>query len=84
MTSDAAIRAITRRGLGISLAAVLGLAAVYVLALGYTSYERFCQTGKDFDKRLEELGGTRLVPRVDCDVDYDEAAAACHLRGMKE
>lgn len=47
-----------------------------VLALGDTSYERFCQTGKDFDKRLEELGGTRLVPRVDCDVDYDEAAAA--------
>jgi len=46
-----------------------------VLALGDTSYERFCQTGKDFDKRLEELGGRRLVPRVDCDVDYDEAAA---------
>ena len=39
MTSDAAIRAITRRGLGISLAAVLGLAAVYVLALGYTPVE---------------------------------------------
>jgi heme exporter protein C len=39
MTSDAAIRAITRRGLGISLAALLGLAAVYVLALGYTPVE---------------------------------------------
>ncbi|GAE08296.1 probable anti-SigV factor [Paenibacillus sp. JCM 10914] len=46
-----------------------------VLALGDTSYEFFCQTGKDFDKRLEELGGTRLSPRVDCDVDFDEAAA---------
>lgn len=46
-----------------------------VLALGDTSYEKFCQTGKDFDKRLEELGAERLVPRVDCDVDYDEAAA---------
>jgi sulfite reductase (NADPH) flavoprotein alpha-component len=45
-----------------------------VLALGDTSYEFFCQTGKDFDKRLEELGAKRLVPRVDCDVDYDEAA----------
>jgi heme exporter protein C len=39
MTSDAAVRAITRRGLGISLAALLGLAAVYVLALGYTPVE---------------------------------------------
>jgi heme exporter protein C len=39
MTSDAAIRAITRRGLRISLAALLGLAAVYVLAIGYTPVE---------------------------------------------
>jgi sulfite reductase (NADPH) flavoprotein alpha-component len=45
-----------------------------VLALGDTSYEFFCQTGKDFDKRLEELGAKRLAPRIDCDVDYDEAA----------
>ncbi|UUZ93711.1 flavodoxin domain-containing protein [Paenibacillus sp. P25] len=33
-----------------------------VLALGDTSYEYFCQTGKDFDKRLEELGAARLTP----------------------
>ncbi|MCD9022675.1 assimilatory sulfite reductase (NADPH) flavoprotein subunit [Cohnella silvisoli] len=46
-----------------------------VLALGDTSYEFYCQTGKDFDKRLEELGGKRLTPRIDCDVDYDEPAA---------
>jgi heme exporter protein C len=39
MTSDAAARAIARRGLGISLAALLGLAAVYVLAIGYTPVE---------------------------------------------
>ncbi|RXT07894.1 assimilatory sulfite reductase (NADPH) flavoprotein subunit [Ammoniphilus sp. CFH 90114] len=46
-----------------------------VLALGDSSYEFFCKTGIDFDQRLEELGGERLFPRVDCDVDYDEPAA---------
>ncbi|MEV5024618.1 assimilatory sulfite reductase (NADPH) flavoprotein subunit [Paenibacillus sp. LPE1-1-1.1] len=46
-----------------------------VLALGDTSYEFFCQTGKDFDQRLEELGGKRLAARVDCDLDYDESVA---------
>ncbi|UYZ01125.1 assimilatory sulfite reductase (NADPH) flavoprotein subunit [Peribacillus frigoritolerans] len=46
-----------------------------VLALGDSSYEFFCETGKQFDKRLEELGGTRLFPRMDCDLDYDEHAS---------
>src|SRR5699024_11713868 len=46
-----------------------------VLSLGDQSYEFFCQTGKDFDKRVEELGGGRIYPRMDCDVDCDEAAA---------
>lgn len=46
-----------------------------VLSLGDQSYEFFCQTGKDFDKRLEELGGERLYPRVDCDLDFDEPAS---------
>ncbi len=46
-----------------------------VLGLGDTSYEFFCQTGKDFDQRLEELGGRRLSPRTDCDLDYDEPVA---------
>ncbi|WP_114495830.1 assimilatory sulfite reductase (NADPH) flavoprotein subunit [Fontibacillus phaseoli] len=46
-----------------------------VLALGDMSYEFFCQTGKDFDKRLAELGGKQIVPRVDCDVDFAEPAA---------
>lgn len=43
-----------------------------VCALGDTSYEKFCQTGKDFDARLETLGAQRVNPRQDCDVDYEE------------
>ncbi|MEK5497418.1 assimilatory sulfite reductase (NADPH) flavoprotein subunit [Bacillus sp. FSL M8-0077] len=43
-----------------------------VLSLGDSSYEFFCQTGKEFDERFKELGGTRLYDRVDCDLDYDE------------
>lgn len=46
-----------------------------VLALGDSSYEFFCKTGKDFDEQFAKLGATRIVPRTDCDVDYDDAAA---------
>ena len=45
-----------------------------VLGLGDSSYEFFCQTGKDFDERLGKLGGTELVARADCDVDYEAQA----------
>lgn len=46
-----------------------------VLALGDSSYEQFCVTGQEFDQRLEALGGKRLVPRQDCDVDFAAPAA---------
>ena len=44
-----------------------------VCALGDTSYEQFCKTGKDFDRRLEVLGGKRFLGRTDCEVDYEGA-----------
>jgi succinate dehydrogenase/fumarate reductase-like Fe-S protein/flavodoxin/ferredoxin len=45
-----------------------------VCALGDTSYEFFCQSGKEWDAVLESMGGTRILGRVDCDVDYDDPA----------
>jgi sulfite reductase (NADPH) flavoprotein alpha-component len=45
-----------------------------VIGLGDSSYEFFCQTGKDFDAFLAKQGATALLERVDCDVDYEDVA----------
>ena len=47
-----------------------------VLSLGDTSYSQFCQAGKDFDLFLEKLQAKRILPRKDCDVDYEDDAVA--------
>lgn len=41
-----------------------------VLALGDSSYEHFCATGREIDERLAALGAKRLLPRRECDVDF--------------
>lgn len=45
-----------------------------VLALGDTAFELFCESGKEWDKILEEKGGNRVNDRIDCDTDYDDYA----------
>ncbi len=56
--------------------APLGALAYSVCALGDTAYEKFCQTGRDIDAKLEQLGAKRISGRQDCDVDYEEAFSA--------
>ncbi|KFN18284.1 assimilatory sulfite reductase (NADPH) flavoprotein subunit [Aeromonas bestiarum] len=47
-----------------------------VLGLGDSSYEFFCQTGKDFDGLLTKAGADRVHELASLDVDYQEAAKA--------
>tara|TARA_B100001113_G_C21037102_1_gene590648 strand:+ start:653 stop:1111 length:459 start_codon:yes stop_codon:yes gene_type:complete len=45
-----------------------------VLALGDTAFDMFCESGKEWDRILEEKGGTRVHERIDCDTDYEDYA----------
>lgn len=45
-----------------------------VLALGDSSYPKFCAVGAAIDARLAELGAKRLFSRGDADLDFDTVA----------
>ncbi len=47
-----------------------------VLALGDSTYEHFCTAGLALDRRLAELGAERMLPCVECDVDFKGASDA--------
>ena len=47
-----------------------------VLALGDRAYVNFCSTGRTFDERFAALGGRRLAPVVELDLDYAAPATA--------
>ena len=54
-----------------------------VLGLGDKNYSDFCGAAKKFDARLESLGARRLLPRGECDADY-EATAKDWVNGLWE
>src|ERR1700722_17114233 len=47
-----------------------------VLALGDRAYAQFCEIGRRIDERLATLGGTRIVDRIECDLDFETPAGA--------
>ena len=53
-----------------------------VMALGDTAYETFCQAGRDWDRRLEELGAKRISERVESSVDYTDNAQAWMAKAL--
>ncbi|MGR5364485.1 assimilatory sulfite reductase (NADPH) flavoprotein subunit [Vibrio mediterranei] len=55
-----------------------------VIGLGDSSYEFFCQTGKDFDSFLAKLGATSFIDRIDCDVDYDAPAGEWRANALEK
>jgi sulfite reductase (NADPH) flavoprotein alpha-component len=47
-----------------------------VLALGDSAYPQFCKAGVEVDMKLKQFGAKPILPRKDCDADYETDANA--------
>ncbi|KFA30615.1 assimilatory sulfite reductase (NADPH) flavoprotein subunit [Xanthomonas vasicola] len=54
-----------------------------VLGLGDSSYADFCGIARRIDERLAELGGSRVQPRGEADLDIDSVAAPWRTQALK-
>jgi len=55
-----------------------------VLGLGDSSYPKFCETARQLDARLAELGGQRLQPLAEADVDIEAVAKPWAARAVAD
>jgi sulfite reductase (NADPH) flavoprotein alpha-component len=46
-----------------------------VLALGDSTYSQFCEAGRKLEEMLLACGAQAFAQRIDCDLDYEEAAS---------
>ncbi|WOB50373.1 assimilatory sulfite reductase (NADPH) flavoprotein subunit [Xanthomonas hydrangeae] len=53
-----------------------------VLGLGDSSYADFCGIARRIDERLAELGGSRVQPRGEADLDIDSVAAPWRAQAL--
>ncbi|KPL49964.1 NADP oxidoreductase [Xanthomonas axonopodis] len=53
-----------------------------VLGLGDSSYADFCGIARRIDERLAELGGSRVLPRGEADLDIDSVAVPWHAQAL--
>lgn len=47
----------------------------HILALGDSSYVKFCEAGRELEQRLVAAGAAAFAERVECDLDFSAGAA---------